>query len=90
MFFIWTLVIGIVVGGAARLFLFRSDSGGILTTAAVGVGGAFLAAFVGNWLGLSYGPWTGPGFASTVVGAVFLLLIYRLFTGAVRRSSRRI
>lgn len=90
MFFAWTLAIGLAVGGVAWLLLFRRDSGGILTTAAVGVGGAFLAALVGDWLGSSYGPWTVPGFASAVVGAVFLLLVYRLFVRVRRRVSRQI
>ena len=46
-------------------------------TTLIGIAGAFLGTFVGRALGL-YGPGEAAGWIMSVVGAILLLLIYRL------------
>ena len=51
----------------------------------IGVAGALLAGFLGRALGWYNNPGEGPGIIASIVGALLLLLLYRLFTG--RRGS---
>jgi uncharacterized membrane protein YeaQ/YmgE (transglycosylase-associated protein family) len=74
------LVVGLVVGAIAKLLMPGRDPGGIIVTMLIGVAGALLATFLGralNW----YGPGQSAGWIASVIGAVVLLLLYRLFTG---------
>jgi uncharacterized membrane protein YeaQ/YmgE (transglycosylase-associated protein family) len=77
-----TLVIGLVAGIVAKLLMPGKDPGGFIITILLGIAGAFLA----TWLGQAIG-WYGEGeqarFIGAVVGAVIILIIYRL----VRRRS---
>jgi uncharacterized membrane protein YeaQ/YmgE (transglycosylase-associated protein family) len=77
MHIIWTLIIGLVVGAIAKLVTPGKDPGGILITALLGVAGAFIANFVGREAGWYHQGQTA-GFIAAVVGAVALLLCYRL------------
>ena len=62
----------------------RQDPGGCIVTILLGIAGALLAGFLGRAVGW-YGPNdAGAGFVAAVIGAVLLLLIYRL---VVRRRS---
>jgi uncharacterized membrane protein YeaQ/YmgE (transglycosylase-associated protein family) len=54
------------------------DPGGILITMLLGVAGSILAGFLGRALGL-YGPDESAGLIMSVIGAILLLAIYRLF-----------
>ena len=63
------------------------DPGGILITMLLGVAGAFVAGWLGRALGLYREPFAAPGFIASVLGAMLLLLIYRLATrGRMLRS----
>jgi uncharacterized membrane protein YeaQ/YmgE (transglycosylase-associated protein family) len=84
--FLWTLIIGIVVGAIAKLLMPGKDPGGILVTMLIGIAGAFLAGFLGRSLGWYDNPGEGPGIIASVIGAMLLLLLYLLFTG--RRGGR--
>ncbi len=75
-----TLIIGLVVGGLAKLVMPGKDPGGILITMLLGVAGAFIAGFLGHALGW-YQVGEGPGILGSIVGALVLLGIYRLTTG---------
>ncbi len=78
---IWTLVIGLVIGAIAKLLMPGKDPGGCIITMLLGIAGAF----VGTWLGRVF--WGGSYFAGwimSVVGAMILLLLYRVIAG--RRS----
>jgi uncharacterized membrane protein YeaQ/YmgE (transglycosylase-associated protein family) len=72
-----TLFIGLIVGIVAKLLMPGRDPGGFIITALLGIAGAFVAKFLGNQLGW-YGPDEPAGFIASVIGAVILLLLYRL------------
>ncbi len=82
---LWEAIIGLVVGALAKLIMPGKDPGGIFITMLIGIVGSFLATFLGQKLGW-YGPDQSAGLIMSVVGAVVLLLIYRLFKGRGRAS----
>jgi len=74
---IWTLIIGFVVGIVAKLLMPGRDPGGFIITILLGIAGSFLAGFVGramHW----YSQGQAAGFIASVIGAIVLLIIYRL------------
>jgi uncharacterized membrane protein YeaQ/YmgE (transglycosylase-associated protein family) len=78
MHLIWTLIIGLVIGAVAKLLMPGKDPGGIIITILLGIAGSFVATFLGAKLGL-YQDGSGAGFIASVLGAMLLLFIYRLF-----------
>ena len=68
---------GLIVGALAKLVMPGRDPGGIIVTMLLGIVGAVLGGFVGRSLGL-YGPQEGAGFLMSIVGAVVVLLLYRV------------
>lgn len=74
---IWTLIIGLVAGIVAKFLMPGKDPGGFFITMALGVAGAFVATYLGQAVGW-YQAGEGAGFIGAVVGAIILLLIYRL------------
>jgi uncharacterized membrane protein YeaQ/YmgE (transglycosylase-associated protein family) len=80
---LWTIIIGLVVGALAKLIMPGRDPGGILMTILIGIAGAFLGTFIGRslWGGESY----QAGWIMSIIGALILLGIYRLITG--RRTA---
>jgi uncharacterized membrane protein YeaQ/YmgE (transglycosylase-associated protein family) len=79
--FLWTLIIGLVVGAIAKLLMPGRDPGGVIVTMLIGVAGALLAGFLGRALGWYNNPGEGPGIIASIIGAMLLLLIYRFFIG---------
>ena len=77
---ILTLIIGLVAGAVAKLLMPGRDPGGFIITMLLGVAGAFLATWLGQAIGW-YGPDEGARFIGAVVGAVILLVIYRVVIG---------
>jgi uncharacterized membrane protein YeaQ/YmgE (transglycosylase-associated protein family) len=76
MHILWTIVIGFVVGAIAKLLMPGKDPGGFIVTILLGIAGAF----VGTWIGrLFAGETYTAGWIMSVLGAVILLLLYRLF-----------
>ena len=84
MHFLWMLFIGLIVGALAKLIMPGRDPGGIFVTMLLGVAGSLLAGFFGRLVGL-YQPGQGAGFIMSVIGAVVLLALYRLFTHGTHR-----
>jgi len=76
---IWTLIIGVIIGAIAKLLMPGKDPGGFWITMLLGIAGAFVGTFLGRALGL-YAADQSAGFIASIVGAVVLLAIYRLFT----------
>jgi uncharacterized membrane protein YeaQ/YmgE (transglycosylase-associated protein family) len=74
---LWTLLIGLVVGAVAKLFMPGRDPGGFIITMLLGVAGAFLAGYLGKAMGY-YTPGEAPGLIASVLGAMLVLLVYRL------------
>lgn len=77
MHIITTLLVGLVVGALAKLFMPGKDPGGIIVTIVLGVAGAFLARLIGRAAGW-YAAGDTPGIILSVVGAIVLLIAYRL------------
>ncbi len=74
------LIIGLVVGGLAKLVMPGKDPGGVIVTMLLGVAGAFVAGFLGHSFGW-YAIGDGPGILASILGACILLAIYRLAVG---------
>lgn len=77
---IWTLLIGLVVGAIAKLLMPGRDPGGFIITILLGIAGAFLAGFMGRALHW-YAAGEPAGIIASVIGAILLLVIYRLIRG---------
>ena len=76
-----TLVIGLIVGVIAKLLMPGRDPGGCLITILLGIAGAFVAGFLGRAIGW-YEPGQPAGFIASVIGAMLVLLVYRLIGDA--------
>jgi uncharacterized membrane protein YeaQ/YmgE (transglycosylase-associated protein family) len=84
---LWTLIIGLVVGAIAKLIMPGRDPGGIIVTMLIGVAGAMLAGFLGRAMGWYSETGSGPGIIASIIGALLLLFLYRLFTGRKGRTT---
>ncbi|MCK0506402.1 GlsB/YeaQ/YmgE family stress response membrane protein [Aromatoleum anaerobium] len=73
---IGTIIIGFIVGLLARLLHPGKDGLGIIMTTLLGVAGAMLATYGGQFFGL-YRPGEPAGFIGAVVGAIIILFIVR-------------
>lgn len=78
---IWILF-GLVVGVVAKLLMPGRDPGGFIVTIVLGIAGAFLGGFIGRALGF-YGPGEAAGFIMATLGAILILILYRV---VVRRA----
>ncbi len=82
---LWTLIVGLVAGSLAKLFMPGRDPGGIIVTILLGIAGAFTAAFIGRALGWYSEIGEGPGIIASIIGAMLLLGGYRAILGARRQ-----
>jgi uncharacterized membrane protein YeaQ/YmgE (transglycosylase-associated protein family) len=80
---IWTLVIGLLIGAVAKLLMPGRDPGGCIITMLIGIAGSFIASYLGQKMGW-YEQGQPAGFIASVIGAMLLLLLYRLI--APRRN----
>lgn len=76
---LYTLLIGLIVGALAKFIMPGRDPGGIIVTILLGIAGAFVARFLGQALGM-YGEGEAAGFIASLLGAIILLFLYRMFT----------
>lgn len=74
------IVIGLLAGLIAKAITPGRDPSGCLITIVIGVAGAVLAGFLGQQLHW-YRPGEGAGFLAAIVGAVLILLVYRMIAG---------
>ena len=72
-----TIIIGLLVGGIAKLLMPGKDPGGCIITILLGIAGAFVAGYLGQAVGW-YQAGQPAGFIASVIGAMLLLLLYRL------------
>jgi uncharacterized membrane protein YeaQ/YmgE (transglycosylase-associated protein family) len=79
-----TLIVGLIVGALAKLFMPGRDPGGIIVTMLLGVAGSFVAGWLGRAVGWYRSPAEGPGIIASIIGAMILLGIYRLAIGRRR------
>lgn len=75
MSWIITIIVGLIVGFIARAVKPGDDKLGWIMTAVLGVGGSFLANFVGQQMGW-YKQGDAAGWIASVIGAIVLLVIY--------------
>jgi uncharacterized membrane protein YeaQ/YmgE (transglycosylase-associated protein family) len=75
---------GLIVGIIAKLLMPGRDPGGFIVTILLGIAGALVGGFLGRALGL-YREGDAAGFLMSVVGAIVLLVIYRMAVGRRRR-----
>lgn len=84
MHWLWTIIIGLIVGAVAKLLMPGKDPGGFIITMLLGIAGSL----VGTWLGRAVGWYRegeSAGFIMSVIGAIILLAIYHL----IRRRTAR-
>jgi uncharacterized membrane protein YeaQ/YmgE (transglycosylase-associated protein family) len=74
---ITTLIIGLFVGIIAKFLMPGDDPGGIIITIILGIAGAFVAHLIGVRAGW-YNEGEPAGFIASVIGAMLLLLVYRV------------
>lgn len=77
---IWAVIIGVIVGFVARFVLPGKDPMGLIMTAVLGIAGSLIGTFIGRNI-LHLRPGYSAGFIMSVIGAVILLLLYRLVAG---------
>ena len=77
MHIIWTIIIGFLAGLVAKFVMPGKDPGGFIVTTLLGIAGALLATYLGQAVGW-YQAGQGAGFIGAIIGAVILLLLYRL------------
>jgi uncharacterized membrane protein YeaQ/YmgE (transglycosylase-associated protein family) len=75
---IWQGLIGLIVGALAKFVMPGKDPGGILVTMAIGIAGSLVAGFLGRAIGW-YQEGQSAGFLMSLLGAVLLLWLYRLY-----------
>ena len=72
-----TILVGLIVGAIAKLLMPGKDPGGFIVTILLGIAGALIASYVGQAVGW-YTPGQPAGWIMSIVGAIILLLLYRL------------
>ena len=73
---LWIILIGFVAGIIARVVSpGPNNPSGFILTVVLGIGGSFLATFIGQMVGW-YRPDQGAGFIAATFGAVIVLLIW--------------
>jgi uncharacterized membrane protein YeaQ/YmgE (transglycosylase-associated protein family) len=83
MHIIGMLVIGLLIGIVAKFLTPGRDPGGCLVTILLGIAGSFVASYFGQKMGW-YLLGEPVGFLAAVLGAIALLLLYRLIFGRKR------
>ncbi|HTK89806.1 MAG TPA: GlsB/YeaQ/YmgE family stress response membrane protein [Verrucomicrobiae bacterium] len=79
------IVFGLIVGIVAKFVHPGRDPGGFVVTIVIGIVGALIGGFMGRALGW-YREGDPVGFIMAVLGAIILLVLYRMLTG---RAARR-
>jgi len=72
------LLIGLAVGVAAAWLTPTRDPGGLGTTLLLAIGGSVAAGFLDRMVGWHRQPWDGPGIMASIIGAMFVLFMFRL------------
>jgi uncharacterized membrane protein YeaQ/YmgE (transglycosylase-associated protein family) len=71
------IIFGLIVGALAKLLMPGRDPGGIIVTIILGIVGALIGGFLGRAMGF-YGPGDVAGYVMSLIGAIIILLLYRL------------
>lgn len=73
--FIWTIILGFVIGVMAKFLHPGKENMGFIVTVLLGIAGSLLAGVLGQAFGW-YQAGEGAGFIASVVVAILLLAIY--------------
>ncbi len=76
--FLWQIIIGLIIGVVAKMLMPGRDPGGFIITILLGIAGSIVATYIGQALGW-YAAGGGAGFIMSVLGAMLLLWVYRMF-----------
>lgn len=74
------IMIGFIVGIVAKFLMPGRDPGGFIVTVLIGIVGSVIASYLGQAMG-AYPPEHPAGFIASVIGAMLLLWVFRLFRG---------
>jgi uncharacterized membrane protein YeaQ/YmgE (transglycosylase-associated protein family) len=75
-----TIIVGLIIGIIAKVIMPGKDPGGIIVTVLIGISGSLLGNFAGS-IFLSGNTMSGfMGWVMSVLGAISILVIYRLLT----------
>ena len=77
---LYAILIGLIIGIVAKFLMPGKDPGGFIITTLLGIVGAIVAKYLGQAFGW-YRAGESAGFIASVVGAIILLGIYRMFAG---------
>ena len=77
------ILFGGVVGVIAKFLMPGKDPGGIIVTIILGILGSLLGGFLFNAIGLGGGE-RYAGWIGSIIGAIILLVLYRLIAGRRR------
>jgi uncharacterized membrane protein YeaQ/YmgE (transglycosylase-associated protein family) len=80
MHLLWMIVIGLIVGALAKLIMPGRDPGGVIVTILLGIAGSVVAGLIGRAVGW-YSEGQPAGFIASLIGAIIILVIYRLIIG---------
>jgi uncharacterized membrane protein YeaQ/YmgE (transglycosylase-associated protein family) len=73
---LWTIVIGFIVGVIAKFLMpGKNEPSGFILTTILGIAGAFVATFLGQFFGY-YEAGESAGFIGAIAGAVIVLFAY--------------
>ena len=84
---LYIILVGFLVGLLGRFFMPGNNRMGCLLTIVLGILGALLAGWFGQYMGW-YAPGQAAGFWGALLGAIVILLIAGLFGGKQRSGSR--
>ena len=78
---LWMILIGLIAGAIAKLIMPGRDPGGIVMTILLGIAGSFVGGFLARMLGMGTEGDMTAGLIGSVIGAIILLALYRMFVG---------
>ena len=74
------IFLGLIAGALAKFVVPGKDPGGLIVTILIGVVGAILGGFLGSFIGLGrVESFDLGGIIIATLGAIILLVLYRLF-----------
>ena len=74
---LWIIIIGFVAGAVAKFIMPGKDPGGFFITTGLGIAGAVISTYLGRFIGW-YQEGQSAGFIAAIVGAIIVLLVYRI------------
>lgn len=75
----WMIFVGLFVGILAKLYMPGRDPGGVIVTILIGIAGSIIVGFLGRAISW-YGEGEPTGFIASILGAIVLLILYRVLS----------